>query len=49
MKLKRPSSANEYDHLADMDAEADPNSPSKPQLVPPPPPALPSTVCMLTP
>lgn len=32
MKLKRPSSANEYDTLADMDADADPNSPPKPQL-----------------
>ncbi|KAF1978648.1 hypothetical protein BU23DRAFT_564220 [Bimuria novae-zelandiae CBS 107.79] len=34
MKLKRPSSANDYDTLADMEADGDPNSPNKPQLSP---------------
>lgn len=33
MKLKRPSSANDYDQLADIEADGDPTSPSKTQLV----------------
>ena len=33
MKLKRPSSANDYDQLADIEADGDPTSPSKTLLV----------------
>jgi hypothetical protein len=33
MKLKRPSSANDYDTVADMEVDGDPVSPNKAQLV----------------
>jgi hypothetical protein len=33
MKLKRPSAANDYDTLADIEADGEPLSPTKPQLV----------------
>lgn len=33
MKLKRPSSANDYDTVADMEVDGDPMSPNKAHLV----------------
>ncbi|KAK7177718.1 hypothetical protein PSPO01_16234 [Paraphaeosphaeria sporulosa] len=47
MRLKRPSSANDYDTVADMGVDGDPTSPNKAQLVvtsPCPPSTIPSNL-----